>query len=374
MLKYIYIDNYKSLVNVEFATKAINLLLGANGSGKSAVFECVKGVRDFVCDRQRLMNLFPTTSLTRWQSVPYQKFEFEIEGYGGVYRYEMSVEHDELKERARVDCERLFFDGKPLLRMETGEVYLYRDDFSEGPHYPVDQTLSAVGAVPPRNDNTKLTWFREKLRRFVVVQIVPPMMHEVSPQEAASPSAHLENYASWYRYISQDQGVAFQLTEELRQVLSGFDHFKFEPYGEKHRLLKVCFQTEGAETSTEYSYNELSDGQKMLIALYSLLYAARMESEYGWYTLCIDEPGNFLALPEIQPWIAELYDRCEEGLLQALIISHHPEFINYLLASLTGYWFERPDGLSTRVKPIAPQDNAGLPVSELVARGWLMHE
>ncbi len=39
MLKRVYIDNYKSLVNVEIGLKEINLFLGANGAGKSAVFE-----------------------------------------------------------------------------------------------------------------------------------------------------------------------------------------------------------------------------------------------------------------------------------------------------------------------------------------------
>ncbi len=377
MLKRIYIDNYKSLVNVEFPVKEINLLLGANGSGKSAVFECLKGVRDFVCMGRRLLGVFPSERLTRWQNVSYQTIELEVDGNGGVYKYALSVEHYEGQEKARVDHEHLFFDGHPLLRLEKGDVYLYRDDFSEGPSYSVDWTLSAVGAIPSRHDNTKLTWFKEYLNRFIIVQIVPPMMAEESPQEQAIPSTHLENFTSWYRYISQDQGMAFRLMQELRQVLPGFDYFKFEPYGEKHRLLNVYFRDDsdnGSESSIPYDYGELSDGQKMLIALYGLVYAARIESGSN-YTLCIDEPENFLALPEIQPWIMELYDSCMDGQMQALLISHHPEFIDYLLASPVGYWFERMSNRPTRVKPITAQEqgqeSTGLSISELIARGWL---
>ena len=42
MLKRIYIDNYKSLVNFEVSLNEINLFLGVNGAGKSAVFEMLE--------------------------------------------------------------------------------------------------------------------------------------------------------------------------------------------------------------------------------------------------------------------------------------------------------------------------------------------
>ena len=131
------------------------------------------------------------------------------------------------------------------------------------------------------------------------------MMQTESPRANTHPTLHLENYTSWYRYISQDQGLTFELISALKSVLEGFDYFRFEAYGEKHRLLKIYFRHD-ADISIGYTYNELSDGQRMLIALYSLLYAARANPEFD-YTLLIDEPGNFLALPEIQPWLSELY-------------------------------------------------------------------
>jgi GTP-binding protein Era len=48
-----------------------------------------------------------------------------------------------------------------------------------------------------------------------------------------------------------------------------------------------------------------------------------------------------------------------------------PELIDYLLASPVGYWFDRQDNLAVRVKPIQAENDGGLPVSELIARGWL---
>jgi AAA15 family ATPase/GTPase len=104
----------------------------------------------------------------------------------------------------------------------------------------------------------------------------------------------------------------------------------------------------------------------MLIALYTLIYYTRFED----YTLCIDEPENFLALPEIQPWLRTLYDFCSDGELQSLLISHHPELIDYL-ASSVGHWFDHQSNAPVRVKRITDDKDTGLPISELVARGWL---
>ena len=42
MLKKIYIDNFKCLVNFELAFDSINLFLGPNGAGKSAVFDVLR--------------------------------------------------------------------------------------------------------------------------------------------------------------------------------------------------------------------------------------------------------------------------------------------------------------------------------------------
>ena len=44
----------------------------------------------------------------------------------------------------------------------------------------------------------------------------------------------------------------------------------------------------------------------------------------------LDEPDNYVALPEIQPWLMELSDACGDAGRQAVACSHHPELIDYL--------------------------------------------
>jgi predicted ATPase len=86
-------------------------------------------------------------------------------------------------------------------------------------------------------------------------------------------------------------------------------------------------------------------------------------------TLCLDEPENFLALREVQPWLDALMSRTETNESQAVLVSHHPELINALAVG-HGRWLDRTSGGPTRCQPIT-EDGSGLPISELVARGWL---
>ncbi len=54
------------------------------------------------------------------------------------------------------------------------------------------------------------------------------------------------------------------------------------------------------------------------------------------------EPGNFVTLREIQPWLHELQDTVHECNRQAIIISHHPEIVDDMARS-NGKWFSRKD-------------------------------
>ncbi len=370
MLKRIYIDNYKSLVNFEVCLNEINLFLGINGAGKSAVFEILRKIKCLVAGDGKVIELFSFDNCTRWQSSLLQTFELDIAGNEGTYQYRLTIEHDDREEKARVNHESLHFDNKPLMAFEDGNAQLYSDNHSEGPQYPFDWSRSALASILPRSDNTKLTWFKEWMDHLVVIQIIPSLMIQDSPKEETQPSYYFENFVSWYRHVSQDQGLAFKLITELKKILPGFEYFKFEATGEKHRLLKAYFNSKGKNASVGYTFGELSDGQRMLIALYSLLHFSCSGTKFE-YTLCLDEPENFLALPEIQPWLVSLYDHCMDGDVQTLLISHHPELINYLLASPVGYWFERHSNRPSRIKSITANKKDGIPISELVARGWL---
>ncbi|MBC6434032.1 AAA family ATPase [Nostoc sp. HG1] len=370
MLKRIYIDNFRGLVNFEMNFDSINLFIGGNGTGKSTVFEALRKIQTFVSGDAKVEGIFKSSDCTRWQTLKVQRFELEIAGNGGNYKYELAIEHNQ--EKSYINSERLLFDNQLLLNFNGLDIQIFRDDYSEiTSRFPsMIWSESIISVLQPRSDRAKMHWFKIRMERFIIVQVNPSLMVDDSKKEAKRLTYKMDNFASWYRYISQDQGKVAQVINILKTVLGGFISFKFEQFSEEYRTLKLRFSTDADPTKTiDYSFSELSDGQKVVIALYTILYCTESED----YTLCIDEPENFLALPEIQPWLIQLYDFCIDGKIQALLISHHPVLINYLLASPIGYWFERQSNAPVRVKPISNQEaeNSGLPISELIARGWL---
>jgi predicted ATPase len=363
MLKKIYIHNFRCFENFELALEKLNLFIGANGTGKSSVFLILNKIQRLINRNEKVSSVFSADDLTIWQKSPVQTFGIEIESEQGIYQYELSIEHDNSRRQARIIHEKLLFNNHPLLIFDSGDAQLYRDDQSAGPIYPFDSNQSAVAMVPARKDNTRLTWFIERLNRLIIVQILPMLIKSDSLNEEILLDYNMTNYVSWYRAIYQNQGKAIAITEALREILAGFNYFEFAKTGEMQRILRLSFSSQNGEYF--YRFNQLSDGQRMLIALYTLIYYAKEED----YTLCIDEPQNFVTLPEIQPWLMLIEKFCDEGKLQALLISHHPEVIDYLALSC-GYHFSYHLHTPTRVKRVKADKNSGLPISELIASGW----
>ncbi len=239
MLKRIYIDNFRCLVNFELELDAINLFLGSNGSGKSTVFEVLQKIQAFVSGDSKVEAIFKPADCTRWQTLQVQRFELQIIGNDGCYKYQLGIGHN--RDKCRVEYERLWFDNQPLLKFELGEVQLYRDNYSKGPQYPFDWSQSLLASLMPRNNNTKLTWFRERMARFIIVQMVPSLMVDESNQEQKRLTPKIKNFVSWYRYLSEDQGKIAEIGNILKEVLNGFTNFKFERVSEDNLILKLRF-------------------------------------------------------------------------------------------------------------------------------------
>lgn len=383
MLKRIYVNNFRCLVNFELTVDSLNLFLGSNGSGKTTVFEVLRKLQTFILGEQafqqdyRVLDLFANKDLTRWQKSDIQKFELDIQGNGGLYKYTLEIQHQGEFEPPRMRLESLNFDEQPLFDFwvdaadkgkSVGQARLYNDDPNrEGVYLPFfDGSRSGIGFIYERPDNQKLTWFKKRIANFFIVQINPFVMGSESRNEASLPNWDMSNYAAWYSYLSQEsQGKILKLTLELQKIIPGFDSFQNSKSGDV-RILSAFFTR---PSKAAYRLNELSHGQRILIALYTLIYCSPDEN----FTLCIDEPENFLALPEIQPWWGRVMDYCLENEAQAMLISHHPLLINYL-ASNSGYWFERRDNEAVRVRRITDTVEEGLSVAKLIELGWIYDE
>jgi predicted ATPase len=367
MINRLYIDNFKSLVNFELKLQELTLLLGPNGVGKTSVLDVVLALRQLLAGTAKITDpwVFPTSTLTRWQKRNMQVFEIDAALEGNDYRYRLEVEHDSTNRRARVELEQLELRGAPLFRFRHGEVQLFRDNHSAGPTFPGDWSESALARIPPRHDNSHLTRFLDFIRKVIVCGLYPANFAAESATEDAVLQRDAGNFAAWYRHLLLErQDLVPEFTKALQEVLPGFRGIRMERVGLDTRALMVLFDQYGQKY--ELRLDEISDGQRALIALYSLV---RLASGQG-YTLFLDEPDNYVALAEIQPWLIELADASGGNVPQAVLCSHHPELIDYLGAD-RGVLLEREISGVTRTKALAETTfDDGLRLSERIARGW----
>ena len=370
MLRRIYVDNYRCLVNFDYRPAPFQLLFGVNGSGKSTVFEVLTGLRQFVTWGDLTERVFPANTLTAWQNRPEQAFELELDGNGGSYSYRLMIEHSRGIGKSRVKAEELRFDGALLYEFDGENAHLFQDDRSEGPVFPQDWSRSGLALLPPRAGNEKLAWFRNRMGRMWILAIDPLRMDAASIGEQTAPDPGLTNFASWYRHLTQESPERMApLFKSLGEVIDGFTNLSLGSAGETARLLRVSLthaENQGsAQQPFSLLYNQVSPGQKCLIALFTILHCAVRPD----MTICIDEPDNFIALREMQPWLEGLRDRVEQEHSQCLLISHHPEFID-LLAAKHGVLFTRQGQGPARTRPFKWSEADGVRPSELVARGW----
>lgn len=357
MLERVYIDNVRSFVNFECKPERFSLLLGTNGAGKSALFEVLFALRGFIMGDRGAPEAFPASSHTRWDTRSEQTIELDVLTPQGRCRYRLVLREGD--------------GGEPVvasekLVAETGLVV----DFSDGqlrymagaPPIPWTRfARSAVGMLDPGTDPA-LRAFQEQIAAIWLIRPNPRAMSGRVDRRRISKAPWLEpdlsNFAAWYLpMLASKPGSVFKAIQAIQGIVPGLEEL-FESDGS----LAAHIVNEG-KTST-FSFDELSDGERALVALYVVLHVVAVRGK----VVLFDEPDNFLALREIQPWLMELLDRAlaSDG-PQVMLVSHHPEALD-LLAPEKGWRMSRVNAGPTRIERFRGAE--GLSPGEAVARGW----
>lgn len=368
MITRLYVNNFRSLVNFEIHFGARTLLLGRNGSGKSSVLEVLEGLLRFLdpASRVNVEEAFPRESLTAWMTSQHRTLELDVEIGGANHAYRLEVVHGEDHPIGKVAKESLSRGGVLLFSSADGVASLRRDDGTEGLQTTIDWRASGVASLPRRRDNKVAFAFLDELAKVVAVQPVAPLMENEARTEDTRLRRNASNFVAWLRHISHARiGAASELLESLRETISAFQRFDLLPTGRNAKALVSEFLA--GDKTYRLDFDRLSDGERALFLLYSLLHFSAEKSS----TLVLDEPDNFLALAEIQPWLRAFDELAAEKGAQLILISHHPEVINFFGVE-NSVWLEREEGGPTRVRTDFDVESAGrLTLAELVARNWV---
>lgn len=367
MLTRLYADNFRCLTNFELRLDETNILLGPNGTGKTSVLDVLHRIQQFAARGVRVEEAFPARELTLTQVRDEQCFELDLELGGGTYHYALRITHDRRGGGSRISEERLDRDGESLVSCDGAYLRLYDDDGTEGFASNLGLPISGVFLPKDVRRYERVSRFREVLQGFVIASPCPPLFASEAAREDEFLDPRMENFVGWYRHAAQaNMGRLAKLFEALRETLPGFDSIDLTKSAEEARVMKVAFLGESRERKADrYRFGQLSDGQRALVALYCLIFLTRSPQT----CLFLDEPDNYLALREIQPWLAAAAGKCGDTLEQVVVASHHPVTIDYM-AGAKGRWFYRDGNGPVRVsdQPDRPVD--GISLSEMVARGW----
>jgi hypothetical protein len=364
MLTRLEIDNFRCFEGFVWEQiRKKQLILGANGCGKSSMIDALMNLRRFVAG-DRVEELFPLAERTKWMKQPNQTFSLHAEINCVPYCYTLIVGALGSPARPMVQSEKLDCgNGRLLVDFELGKVTIHPPGIS----YELKGNRSVISSLND-NDHTGLAVrFAEWMETVRVFQLNPFTMDSRSEKEDWDPKVDLSNFANWYRWLNRRpdlEGQKAQLSKSLRETFEGFDSLDLKDVGKDVKLLDARFRREDGNLM-EYGFEELSEGQRCLTCLYTILHL--LVAEGG--TVIIDEPENFVSLREMQPWLMTADDVVDDAPGQLILMSHHPELIDQW-APPYGVRFLRDGAGPIHVKAWTGVPDSSLSAAELVARGW----
>ncbi|MER2562950.1 MAG: ATP-binding protein [Myxococcaceae bacterium] len=333
----------------------MSVLVGENGAGKSALVEALWLLQDLLIDGKTVDETTSTSARTAWLEDPLQSYELEAEVGADLFHYRLDVRIDAGRTSVR---EQLKANEALLYRADGGKVELFGDDQpSSTPRatVPFDRRRSFISAIEPRPDNKRIVRFREWVHSIWALKPDPRRLGSATTAESPRLERDLSNFASWYRSrLGEDPDAADALRLDLQRVLAGFSTLRLEPLSPEVKDLRARFSFGGK--THELGWAKLSDGQRLLIALYGVLRLGFPRAQL----IVLDEAENYVTPVEIQPWLRAVGDAAADLKQQLVVVSHHPESINYLATDSTWRMWRDKDAGHSRIAPLLPDLSSGV--------------
>jgi len=335
MLRRIEINNYKMFKNftLDF-TEGVNLVCGQNGSGKSSILELMHSLVGFLATPETsdhvnhsVIEAFPYETFCRWAVQPSGCGDMTIKIVLGEedesFRYNLTVRYDFRNNQIRVHDESLVQmsngEEKALLSFSEGIISMATDDNGDL-SFNGDHNVS--GLITGARNNALVQRFITMIAKVYNLHLDPAVTAQDFKTGTRTLGVKGERFASWhFSNFTNEAEKQVSITKQFKSFIPGLSSVNCPSSGDFYRWkVRVKYN----DKFYDLELRELSDGQKILFVLYSLLANAPDGS-----TLIIDEPENYLAPGELQPWLDAVSDAWEERDIQFILITHNPKTINW---------------------------------------------
>ena len=367
MITRLYANNFRCLVAFETQFDSFGVLCGPNGAGKSSVFDALRLLRNLGTGDALLGGTgeqdVRRLDFTAWLDSTVQEFELSLKAEGHVFDYQIHIEQKADFEKPRIVHEKALCDGQALFERDLEGVRFVKAD-GDLATFPLDWRQAALAAIQPRGVNiSKVALLQEQVAKLLVLRPNPRGMERESKAEMKHPDLSMTNLTSWYRSLAQEQEWTDALRDALRGVWPDFRSFKLVEAGLNTKALQLRFEPEGSKPILLF-FDQLSDGERAVIGLYMV--RAALETGAA-KTVLVDEPDNFVGLPELQPWVLSMRELLDED-HQLILISHHPEILSNSGEANGRYLWRDNHTSPTRIGPLKVPE--GMTAGEAIARGW----
>lgn len=368
MITRLYANNFRCLVAFDVRFDSFGVLCGPNGAGKSSVFDALRLVRDLATGDCILGGKgeqdVEALELTQWLDSRVQEFELEVQTQGHVFEYVVHLEQKASFEKPRIVKERASCDGRALFERDLDGVRLQRADGSQS-GFPLDWRQAALASIQPTANRREIELLQQAISRLLILKPDCRRMEAESRGKVEVPHWELRNLTSWYRSFSQDQEWTDELRDSMREVWPDLKSFRLINVGMNTEALQLRFGGTNGPNEGDLFFHQLSDGEKSLVGLYMLRTAL---AKNAVESVLVDEPDNYVGLPELQPWVLSMRELLDEA-HQAILISHHPEILSSAGAEYGRYLWRDNHTSPTRSGELEVPE--GLTAGEAMARGWV---
>jgi predicted ATPase len=323
VIRRFYVHNFRCLENFELpiAGKPSVLLIGANGSGKTAVSAALMVLQRIARGTNRVGDLVKAKDLSRGRTDVPMRFEIEVELKGKVYSYSIAFELPENSKELRVFEEKLAVGGEPVYSREGAQLHAPLADREAEASMEVNRGIVLL-AITETTPHSAIYVFKQWLASMLILRPIPSLIQGESGRETLHPESRVGNLGAWFAGLLASRPSAYATIEGyLKEVMPDLRDIKNPFVGPESRSLVVEFSNEKGTVTIPFA--DLSDGEKCFIVCALVLAAC---NEYGPLFCFWDEPDNYLAISEVGHFVLALR-KAFKGSGQFVATSHNDEAI-----------------------------------------------
>lgn len=374
MLKRVRVNNFRSLLNVEFRPVGVNVLIGPNNAGKTNLCSAIRFLG--LTASQPLEDAIRTSVGETWNIrnvyTPDQNIEIEVEcslPYEGEtvdfdYSLSLAVRAEPLLsgQTLRVSKEILTATGAgfaqtELIRNVGGQVSLFDEgQFREHrtPAHPISVEITGwrdttmLYHLYDLGANPCASFFKAYIQNWAYYNLNPPSLRspEVVRETAGLLSDGQNLTRTFFSLHNEKPRMERKLIDAIRTLEPRLDLFTYSSPDPEHVYLYMEDQK-----SSRFGVQSISDGTLRFMAMAYLLLSgedSRPDSVPG--LTIIEEPENGLYVGHLKPLFERLAAPGRKD--QFLFTTHSPYFIDLFDSCLEGVHLMKPGMPSSEIRKL----------------------